>query len=98
MSTHGGADAYLLALQLDGRLALADSLQMAVRVRLVVITSTYEALRDLSTFTSIASYLFSVGGRHSSTASEFFCLILIKYAHNTYDGRTQKDTVGRYIV
>ena len=23
---------------------------------------------------------------------------LIKYAHNTYDGRTQKDTVRRYIV
>ena len=22
---------------------------------------------------------------------------MIKYAHNTYDGRTQKDTVGRYI-
>ena len=25
-------------------------------------------------------------------------LKLIKYAHNTYDGRTRKDTVGRYIV
>ena len=23
--------------------------------------------------------------------------LLIKYAHNTYDGRTRKDTVGRYI-
>ena len=23
---------------------------------------------------------------------------MIKYAHNTYDGRTRKDTVGRYIV
>ena len=23
---------------------------------------------------------------------------VIKYAHNTYDGRTRKDTVGRYIV
>ena len=23
---------------------------------------------------------------------------LIKYAHNTYDRRTRKDTVGRYIV
>ena len=23
---------------------------------------------------------------------------LIKYAHNKYDGRTRKDTVGRYIV
>ena len=23
---------------------------------------------------------------------------LIKYAHNTYDGRTRKDTVGRYII
>ena len=23
---------------------------------------------------------------------------MIKYAHNTYNGRTQKDTVGRYIV
>ena len=23
---------------------------------------------------------------------------VIKYAHNTYGGRTQRDTVGRYIV
>ena len=31
--------------------------------------------------------------------SEVFCKVfMIKYAYNTYDGRTQKDTVGRYIV
>ena len=46
-STRGGADASLLAQQLDGRLASADSLQTAARVRLAAIPSAEEALHDL---------------------------------------------------
>ena len=41
-STNGGADASLLAQQLDRRLASADSLRMAARVRLAVIPSADE--------------------------------------------------------
>ena len=62
VSTHGGADASLLAQQLDGRLALADSLRMATRIRLAVIPSADEALCDLGTFAFVASHLFSTGG------------------------------------
>ena len=47
-STRGGADASLLAQQLDGRLASAELLRMAARVCLAVITSADEALRDPS--------------------------------------------------
>ena len=56
-STRGGADASLLAQQLDGRLALADSLWMAVRICLAVIPSADESLRDLGTFDFVASHL-----------------------------------------
>ena len=41
----GGADAYLLEDNIDGRLALAESLQTAARVRLYAITYIDEALR-----------------------------------------------------
>ena len=64
-STRGGADASLLAQQLDGRLASADSLRTAARVRLAAIPSAEESLRDLGTFAFFASHLFSAGRRHS---------------------------------
>ena len=59
VSTHGGADASLLAQHLDGRLALADSLWTAARVRLDAILSTEEAICDLCTFAFVVLYLFS---------------------------------------
>ena len=62
MSTCGGADASLLEQQLDGRLASADSLRMTARIRLAVIPSADEALRDLGTFAFVASHLFSAWG------------------------------------
>ena len=65
-STRGGAYASLLAQQLDGRLALADSLRMAARVGLAVTPSADEALRDLGTF---------AGGSHLSAVAELLCLI-----------------------
>ena len=74
-STRGGADASLLSQQLDGRLASADSLRTAARVRLDAISSAEEALRNLGTFDFVASHLFSAGGRHSSTIIELFHLI-----------------------
>ena len=75
MYTHGGADTSLVAQQLDGRLALTNSLWMAARVRLVVILSADKALRDLGTFAFVASHLFSAGGLHSSAVVELLCLI-----------------------
>ena len=63
-SNRGGADAYLFAHQLDGRLVSADSLQMADRVRLDVITSAEKALCNLGTFAFVTLHLFSAGGRH----------------------------------
>ena len=73
-STCGGADASLLAQQLDGRLASAESLRMAGRVRLAVITSADEALRDLGTFAFVVLLLFSTGGRHSSAVADLLRL------------------------
>ena len=74
-STRGGADASLLAQQLDGRLASADSLRTAARVCLAAIPSAEEALRNLGTFAFVASHLFSTGGRHSSAVAELLRLI-----------------------
>ena len=74
-STHGGSDASLLAQQLDGCLALADSLRMAARVRLAVIPSADEALCDLGTFAFFALHLFPAGGRHLSAVAELLLLI-----------------------
>ena len=53
MSTHGGSDASLLAQQLDGRLASADSLRVNARFRLAVILSVDEAICNIGTFTLI---------------------------------------------
>ena len=61
-STRGGTDASLLAQKLDGRLALADYLQISARVRLAVIPSADEALHELGTFAFVALYLFFAGG------------------------------------
>ena len=74
-STRGGADASLLAQQLDRCLELADSLQMAATARLDVIPSTDKALRDLGTFAFVTSHLFSVGGIHLSAVADLICLI-----------------------
>ena len=74
-STPGGADTSLLTQQLDGRLALADSLWTAAQVRLAAIPSAEEALRDLSTFSFITLHLFSAGRQHSSTVADFLHLI-----------------------
>ena len=45
---------------------------MAVWVRLDVIPSADEALRDLVTFPFFALHLFSAGGHHSSTVTKLF--------------------------
>ena len=74
-STRGGVDASLLAQQLDGRLASADSLRTAAQVCLAAIPSAEEALRDLGTFAFDASHLFSASRRHLSAVAELFCLI-----------------------
>ena len=74
-SNRGGTDVSLLMQQLDGHLVLADSLCMAVRVRLAVIPSTDESLRKLVTFAFVPSHLFSVGGRHFSAFVKLLRLI-----------------------
>ena len=48
---------------------------MAVRIRLAVIPSADEALRDLGTFAFVASHLFSAGGHHLSAVAEILRLI-----------------------
>ena len=75
MSTRGGADASLLAQQIDGRLASVDSLRTAARFCLAAILSADEALRDLGTFAFVASHLFSTGGWHLSAVAELLQLI-----------------------
>ena len=74
-STYGGLDAFLLDQQIDGRLALAYSLQTTARVRLAAILSADEALCGLGTFAFVASHLFSTGGWHSSAVAELLRLI-----------------------
>ena len=74
-SIREGADASLLAQQLDGRLASVDSLRTAARVRLACILYVDEALRDLGTFDFVASHLFSAAGRHASAVAELLRLI-----------------------
>ena len=61
-STRRGSEASLLAQHLDGRLESADSLRTASRVRLDVIPSADEALRDLGTFAFVVLHFFSGGG------------------------------------
>ena len=73
--TRGGADASLLAHQLYGCLALADSLRTAAQVRLAAILSADEALRELGIFAFVALHLFSTGGRYSSAVAEILRII-----------------------
>ena len=75
MSTHGGADVYLLAKQLNGRLELTDFLWMAVMVRLAVIPSADKALSNLGTFDFFALHVLSAGERHSSAVTKLLRLI-----------------------
>ena len=63
-STCGGADAYLLEQQLDGCLALVDSLRMTMMICVAVIPSVDKALCRLGAFAFVALHLFSVDGRH----------------------------------
>ena len=75
VSTCGGADAYLLAQQLDGRLASADSLQIFTRVCLDFIPSADKALRYLGLFVFVVLHLLSTGKRHSSAVAKLLHLI-----------------------
>ena len=50
-------------------------MRMAASVGLAVIPFADKALRDLGTFAFVASYLFSVGGHHSSVVAEILRLI-----------------------
>ena len=75
VSNCGSDEAYLLAQLLDGRLALEDSLRMAVRFHLILIPSVDEALCDLGMFDFVTLHLLSVGGRHSSAVEEILFLI-----------------------
>ena len=48
---------------------------MAARVRLSVIPSMDEALRNLSTFAFVALHLLSMSGRHSSVIADILRLV-----------------------
>ena len=48
---------------------------MATRVRLAIISSTAEALRNLGTFAFVAPHLFSAGGCHLPAIAELLRLI-----------------------
>ena len=64
-SNRAGEDTSLLAQQLYGWLALANSLQTAARVHLAYIPSVDKALCDFGTFDFVALHLFSTAGRHA---------------------------------
>ena len=69
--THGGSNASLLEKLMDGWLASEDSLRTANQVRLSVILSVDEALRDLGTFAFMASHpLSAVGVTHISSCGD----------------------------
>ena len=74
-STREGAEASLLAQQLDGQLASAESLRTAARVRLDCNPSRDDALSDLGTFDFVTLHLFSTTGRHASAVAELLRLI-----------------------
>ena len=74
-ATLGGAEASLLAQQLDGILDSADSLSTAMRFHLDAILSADEALRELGTFVFVTSHLLSTSRRHLSDVTELICLI-----------------------
>ena len=70
-----GADASLLAQQLDGRMASSDYLLKAAQVCLDCIPSADEALCNLGTFAFVASHLFSTEGKHTSAVTKLLSLI-----------------------
>ena len=74
-SIREGADASLLAQQLDGRLALADSPQTAARVHLAYIPSVDKALCNFGTFAFVALHIFFTAGRHTSAVIVILSLI-----------------------
>ena len=73
--TCGGADAYLLEKDMDGRLVSAEFLRKSARVRLACILSADEALHNLVTVSFVASQLFSVARRHASAVAELLCIV-----------------------
>ena len=98
-STRGGANDSLLAQQLDGRLASADSLQIYARFRLAVILSADEALRDLGTFTFVALHLLSAGRRHSSAFAEIIHLIeRLEELHTEVQGMISSPNLATTLI
>ena len=86
-TTHEGAYAYLLIHHLDVRLALAESLQITMRVFLDAILSADKVLWYLGTFGFITLHLLSAGGRHSSDVVELLLLIeRLKELHTKVQG------------
>ena len=70
-----GSYTSLLVKQLDGRLTSSESQRTASLVRLAVIPSLYEALRDLGTFTFFVYHLFSVSRIYMALVAELQRLI-----------------------
>ena len=71
----GGADASLLAQKFDGCSTSEESLRTSPRVLLAAILFAGEVLRDLGTFSFVASHLFYVINRHLSAVTELLRLI-----------------------
>ena len=69
------SDASLLSQQLDRLLSSADSFPAATWVRLAIIPSINEALRDLGTHAFVVLHLFSLGGQHAAEVAELLRLI-----------------------
>ena len=66
---------------------MTDSLQTAVRVRLVAIPPIEEALRTLGMVDFVASHLFSTGGWHSSAIAELLRVIeILEELHTEVQG------------
>ena len=70
VSTCEGEETSLLEQQLDGWLALADSLRTSARVCLACIPSADEAMRNLGNFAFVASHLFSAARQHPSAVAK----------------------------
>ena len=62
---------------MDERMTSEDSLQTVARIRLAVIPSTDEVLRNLGTFAFVASQLFPGGGLHELAVGDILHLIEI---------------------
>ena len=62
---------------MDERMTSEDSLQTVARIRLAVLPSTDEVLRNLGTFAFVASQLFPGGGLHELAVGDILHLIEI---------------------